>query len=197
MFWLESRIYVVATWIGVATLVVSLLALALIQQWIGAIVVAPFLGASLAFVAFERRLPPLFDCLFVWTAVVNAAGYAWDLYATIPPYDEIVHGTTIFAITLTGGYLTYRSVAPAFARHRTLFMVAVTSFGIAVGALWEVFEWTFGFVGPIPDTMVDLILDSIGAAAAALLAGHALRRRVSTPPHETDGVGKPQDDRLP
>jgi hypothetical protein len=60
-----------------------------------------------------------------------------------------------------------------------------TWLGIAVGAVWEVLEWTFGFIGPIPDTAGDLILDGLGAFAAAWLATYA--RDFEPPPQARSG----------
>ncbi len=53
-------------------------------------------------------------------------------------------------------------------------MLTITCFGIAIGALWEVAEWTAGIVisteviESLNDTIIDLIMDSLGAAIAAL-----------------------------
>ena len=47
--------------------------------------------------------------------------------------------------------------------------------GIAIGALWEVAEWRVGIVlstaviESLNDTIIDLIMDSLGAAIAALM----------------------------
>ena len=59
--------------------------------------------------------------------------------------------------------------------HRLLFVATIASLGIALGALWEVAEWTADFfvekqiVSGLFDTVTDLILDSAGALCAALL----------------------------
>ncbi|MEG3988943.1 hypothetical protein QUA13_17635 [Microcoleus sp. S28C3] len=53
-------------------------------------------------------------------------------------------------------------------------MLTITNLGIAIGALWEVAEWTAGIVlsteviESLNDTIIDLIIDSLGAAIAAL-----------------------------
>jgi hypothetical protein len=170
---LDGRTYAVVAWVGIAVLGASIPALAALGQWVGALVMLPFLAVSVAFVLFEPRLPTLFDALFAWAAVINAAGYAWDLYDAVNPYDGFVHLCTIFAATLTFGYLTFDAVRGAFRDYPALFVVMIASFGLAAGALWEVFEWAAGFIGSIADTMVDLMLDGLGALAAALLATHA------------------------
>jgi hypothetical protein len=57
-----------------------------------------------------------------------------------------------------------------------LYLFTITSFGIAIGALWEVTEWTAGkilpseVIGSLDDTIVDLIMDSLGAGFAAAIS---------------------------
>jgi hypothetical protein len=112
-------------------------------------------------------------------ALANAAGYALDLYQQFWWFDRLLHAFTIFAITL---WLAVIAFAPSFRRGhavRTFFLVA--SVGLAVGALWEVAEWAYDQVAPQDvikgkfDTVLDLIMDTIGAALAALLC-HRLWR---------------------
>jgi hypothetical protein len=107
---LDGRTYAVVAWVGIAVLGASIPALAALGQWVGALVMLPFLAVAVAFVLLEPRLPTLFDALFAWAAVINAAGYAWDLYDAVGPYDGFVHLCTIFAVTLTFGYLTFDAV---------------------------------------------------------------------------------------
>ena len=47
---------------------------------------------------------------------------------------------------------------------------AVFTLGTSVGALWEIFEWSTGTADGLSDTITDMIVDSAGALAAALLA---------------------------
>jgi hypothetical protein len=177
---LNGRTYLWIAWAGILVLTGSIPVLILIGQGIGALVMVPFTAAAIAFVPYESRLPTLFDALFAWASVLSAGGYAWDFYDTVGPYDGIVHLCTTFAVTLTFGYLAYDTVRGAFQEHPLLFLVAITSFGLAAGALWEMFEWVFGFIGSIPDTMSDLVLDGLGAFVAALLCVHA--RSFEPPP---------------
>jgi hypothetical protein len=51
----------------------------------------------------------------------------------------------------------------------------VFTLGVTVGAYWEIFEWYFIYKHPRADTISDLLVNSVGALAAALVA-LALRR---------------------
>ena len=167
--------YRIAAWIGQALLVIAIDVVLMQGQWLAATTLAGFLVISYLFVAFERKLPTLFDLIFVIAALINAGGWAWDLYNQPGPYDEIAHFYTIFAITLAVGFLLYGELMESFATHRVLFVITIASLGIALGALWEVTEWLADFATPkqivsgLVDTITDIILDSGGAIVAAFL----------------------------
>ncbi len=184
------RGYRYAAWIGEALLGIALVAALIMGQWMIALPLAGFFVAALLFIKLEDRLPTLFDFLFVVAALLNAGGWAFKWYNTIGIYDELAHGFTPFAITLALGYLTYGRMLASFHQQRLLFVLTVASFGIAIGALWEVAEWAADFlvasevVENIDDIMDDLIMDSIGAVLAGVLSLWALNdhaRAAATP----------------
>jgi uncharacterized membrane protein YjdF len=164
-----------AAWVGIALLAVAIVVVIIQRNWLGLGFLTGFLIASIVFVRLERKLPTLFDLIFVVAALINAGGCAWNLYNKPGPYDEIAHFFTIFAITLSFGFLLFRELMSSFAGHRVLFIITIASFGIAIGALWEIIEWSADFVIPqqivsgLFDTVTDLILDSLGATLAAFL----------------------------
>ena len=162
--------YRVACWVGIAIAVVGLGFAAFMGWWLSALWLAALLLYSLWQVAWEDRLPDLFDLLLVAAAVINALGWAFDLFKKFSPYDVIAHGYTVFALTLTLGYLTYYGSRSHFRRHGLLFMVTIFCFGMAIGSLWEIVKWMFGVIGDIHDTIMDLIMDALGASAASALS---------------------------
>ena len=54
------------------------------------------------------------------------------------------------------------------------YVCAIASFGLAIGALWETFEWFV--LRRLMDPVNDLMMDTIGAVVAGLLAAWALRQ---------------------
>jgi hypothetical protein len=66
-------------------------------------------------------------------------------------------------------------------------VLTIASVGLAVGALWEVAEWGFDQVAPGDvikgknDTIIDIVMDAIGAALAGLVSLAVLR-----PPRPAD-----------
>lgn len=175
------RGYRIAAWVGQALLTIAVIAAVVQGNWLNAFALGLFLVASFVFVIRDDRLPTLFDFLFVVAALLNAAGWAWGLFAMPGPYDEIVHAYTTFAIALAISFLVYGSMLSLFRQHKLLYLLTITSFGIAIGALWEVAEWLAGnilateVIESLDDTITDLIMDSLGAALAAITSLWALQ----------------------
>ena len=180
MVYLNHPYYRIAAWIGIALLAGGLVAVVVQGRWLGVGMLAAFLSASVAFIFTRERLPNLFNLIFVLAAVVNAAGWVWDLYSRIGPYDEMAHAFTTFALTLALGFLVYYSVKAHFATHGLLFVLAIANLGIAIGAIWEVFEWVVNISHSLNDAMIDLIMDSTGAVVAGIFSAWAVRRPSGT-----------------
>lgn len=173
--------YRIAAWIGQALLAIAVI-LAIGQgKWQNALALALFLIASFVFVIRDDRLPTLFDFLFVLAALLNAGGWVWGLFYLPGSYDEITHAFTIFAFTLAFSFLVYQSMLPVFRQHKLLYLITIASFGIAIGALWEVAEWLAGkilateVIESLDDTITDLVMDSLGATFAAIMSLWALQ----------------------
>lgn len=180
------RGYRIAAWGGQCLLTIAVLVAASQGKWKEAIALGVFLLASFAFVALENHLPTLFDMLFVLAALLNAGGWVWDLFYQPGLYDEITHAFTIFAITLALSFLAYGSLLTSFRHHKWLYVLTIASFGIAIGAVWEVTEWSAGkifpseVIGSLNDTIIDLVMDLLGAGVAAPLSLWVLQDWVSS-----------------
>ena len=173
------RGYRIAAWIGQFFLAIATAIVLVRTGWQAAIILLLFLIASFVFVWKERQLPTLFDLLFVIAALLNAGGWI-GLFYQPGPYDEIVHAYTTFSITLALSFIVYQPMLPLFRNHRWLYILTIISFGLAIGALWEVFEWLTATINSLDDTIVDLIMDAIGAIAASLVSLRALKEQKIT-----------------
>ena len=149
--------------VALCVLVVTLIVLGDLQA---ALIVAVFVGLSFAHLLRSDRRPAFFDMLFALAALAGALGFAFGLFDEIVPYDELTHAFTTFCVSLTFYFLFYGGAVP----ERRAFALGVTA-----GAYWEIFEWFFVGHYPMADTISDLLVDSGGALAAALVA-LALRR---------------------
>lgn len=172
---LDTKGYRIAAWVGSALLAAWTLGSGLVGEWGKAGFMAVFLVPAIAFLLWKERLPSLFGLLFVLAALINAGGWAWDLYYTIGWYDEVAHAYTSFAVALAVAFLVYYEVQQDFRDHFVVFALSVVAFGIAIGALWEVFEWVVGALDGLDDTINDLVMDSIGSILAGLFSTWAIR----------------------
>lgn len=147
----------------------------LLQGSVGAaLIVAVFIALSFVYLLRSERQPNLFDVLFALAALMGALGYVFDLFGEIVPYDELTHGYTTFAASLAFYFLFYEDAAPRLGA--VALGTSVFTLGVTAGTYWEVFEWFFVGKYPMADTIGDLLIDSLGALAAALMA-LAFRRR--------------------
>lgn len=146
---------------------------------VGALSIALFIALSFVYLLREERLPNVFDALVALSALLNAFGFVFDIYRGIPLYDEFAHAVTVFSLSLASFYLFYRDAIPS--RQKLAMATSVFTLGVTAGSLWEVAEWTTGYVFAINvvfglgDAMTDLVANSVGALVAAFVA-LAIRR---------------------
>jgi len=111
------------------------------------------------------------------------AGVLLGLYDRFPPYDEVLHAYNFFALTLLVGVHAYGRVLASARRHGVLLVLVMASVGLGLGALWEIAEYGYDHfvvkpnaILPKRDTIIDMVLDAAGAAAAGLLLLRMLKR---------------------
>lgn len=161
-----------------------LLAEALIAVWRG---VLPAVFISLAALALTLlpgllasrvglRLPPSFlAAIALFVLATLYLGEVYDFYNRFWWWDLVLHFGSAMGFGILGFLLIFmlfqgdRYAAPPWALGVLSFCVA-----LAVGTLWEIFEYAmdtlFGFnmmKSGLPDTMGDLMVDAVGAALAA------------------------------
>jgi hypothetical protein len=138
-------------------------------------------AAVLAWIVRPLQLPRAYDACFVVALALQAIGEALGAYDAIPWFDNVVHFSLPFFLAPTLYIALARAdVVPDPKDHTTthhyvgIFVVAF-ALGVALGGLWEIWEWvsdhTLGSSLQLgnDDTIGDLVADSAGAAAGALL----------------------------
>ena len=172
----NSGTYRTLAWIGVALQAAALVAVLVMARRSGVPSLATFLVLSVAFLLLQDRLPSLLTLLVIVAAVANAAGWAFNLYQKFAPFDELIHTFTAFTGMAALGYLGwtqgYIKAAPGSAK----FVLIVAVAGLVLGIGWELIEIIFLNI-TWTDSLVDLLVDTIGAAAGGVLAGWVIRRQ--------------------
>ncbi len=157
-------------------------------QFVGFLIVSLFFALSFAYRLREDRLPNAFDLFVALAALLNAFGFAFNLYTRLYLYDEAAHAFTVFALTLALFFLFYKDHIP----ERAALATAVFTFGMAAGAIWELVEWTTGLVIGTPvnsgldDAMTDLLANGAGALVATIFALAGRSRRRDKPARERE-----------
>jgi hypothetical protein len=130
-------------------------------------------------VARAADLPRLYDLAFCIAMVFTGWGEALGLYDKVSWYDNVVH----FSVPMLSAPVAYIGLARLevvpdprddTGLHRGTGIFAVTlALGLAIGALWEILEWTSdNTLGSRlqlsnDDTVGDLIADGLGSVAGA------------------------------
>ena len=123
--------------------------------------------------------------LLAAAALANIAGYILNLYQQFWWFDEVLHAFTIFAITLLLGLRVYGMVLTGARSHGLLLILVIASIGLAIGGLWEVAEWAYdqmvasNVIKGKQDTIVDLIVDTVGAVAAGIVVASMVDKQGS------------------
>lgn len=127
------------------------------------------------------NLPRVYDLAFVLAMYLAGWGEALGLYDVISWYDNLVH----FLVPLLGAPVAYIALArlevlpdprdDTRTRHYVGIFVVTLALGLAIGAVWEVIEWSSdNLLGSElslsnDDTVGDLIADGLGSILGSLL----------------------------
>ncbi len=179
-----GRLYWVLLAILQAVMLVELALLVRASQWVTALQVAIIMGLTLAPVAFRSRLPvrvpaefQILAILFVFASLF--LGEIRNYYELIWWWDAGLHASSGLLFGIVGFLLVYvlneNERIDINLRPRFIALFAFT-FAMAVGALWEVFEFAMdqafglqmqkarlGDPSGLTDTMLDLSFDAAGA----------------------------------
>ena len=116
-------------------------------------------------------------------ALAAVAGVVLNLYDRFHWYDEVVHAYNFFALALLAAVYAYGAILTGAREHGFVLVLAVTVFGLGLGALWEMLEFAYDHfivkpnaILPKRDTIIDMALDTAGALVAGLVRLWMLRK---------------------
>jgi uncharacterized membrane protein YjdF len=153
-------------------------------------------AASLVLVlARVASLPRFYDFSLIVVMTLVGWGEALGIYDSWRYYDNVVHTTVPLLLTgLIYVCLIRLDVVPELrdlntTSRRVGFFLTVLMMGMAIGAAWEIVEWSLDsttgshLIISTTDTATDLIWDTIGSVGSATilvlwsLGNHSLKRR--------------------
>jgi hypothetical protein len=134
-------------------------------------------------------VPPEFQLVaaaFVWLSLY--LGSARDFYYRFPWWDTALHLGSGFLLGFIGWIVLFLLLeTDRLPRNinRSLVFIFSVSFAVTLGVAWEILEFVLDLAWPylnmmshetgVTDTMLDLILDSVGAVAVGIM-GYAYSR---------------------
>lgn len=136
------------------------------------------------------KLPLQFQ--FIITLFLYASiflGEVGDYYERFWWWDVVLHAGSAFAF----GFVGFLTLFLLYSRHKLAaspFLVSIFafSFGVAIGTMWEVFEFAMDQIfglnmqkSGLRDTMWDLIIDGIGAGTASVIGYIYLKYKIRDP----------------
>jgi hypothetical protein len=138
-------------------------------------------AGAIAWAVRPVLLPRVYDLALVLALTLQAWGEALGLYDSIAWFDNVVHftlpffaGPTLY-IVLARIDLVPDPKDDTDTRHYAGIAVVAFALGVALGGLWEIFEYASDkwlgsdLQNDNDDTVGDLIADSLGALAGAAL----------------------------
>jgi len=185
-----ARVHRWVVFIIVAIMAIDLAVVLFERQWLNALLTLTIgtvlLGSTLASERFSVRVPyefQLMALLFVFATLF--LGEVRSFYVRYWWWDIVLHTASGFLLGILGFLLVYvlnESKVIAIQMLPRFVALFAFLFAVAVGALWEIFEFTMdraigtqmqkpmlGDSSGLTDTMWDLIVDTVGATAIALL----------------------------
>lgn len=192
-----DRIHVVTVTALHALLMIELVVVVIEDQWLNAALIVAIVALTAAPLVLRERLPvvipPEFQLLaglFVFGSLY--LGEVRGFYERIWWWDLALHLGSGLLLGILGFLLVYvLNESDRVDLHMQPRFVALFAFvfAVALGALWEIFEFAMdqlyganmqkpmlGDDSGLTDTMWDLIVDSVGAAAISLYGWYFLNR---------------------
>lgn len=178
-----KHLYNMISIVLLTSLVYAIIFAALESQWIilfiSAITFALILTPWLAHKRYNIKTPveiELIITLFIYATLF--LGEVQDFYISFWWWDILVHAGSAIVFGFLGFIMIYYIASKQEVSTRPWVLAIFSfSFAIAIGTMWEIFEFTmdqtFGYgmqKSGLLDTMSDLIVDTLGAIVASTIA---------------------------
>lgn len=189
----ERNLYLTITWVIQVLLGIGLVLFLLRRNWenvfLTGVVIALTLVPAFLFRHYRVIIPPEFQLVAALFNFVSLfLGSALDFYYHFWWWDLVLHTASGFLLGIIGFVVLFvlnqTDKLPAGMRPSFIAFFGVT-FAVTLGVAWEIFEFACDLLWPrlnmqstetgVKDTMVDLIVDTVGAVIVALM-GYAYLR---------------------
>ena len=177
---IDAKAWLALSWGGVAVFATALVMLPILGRWNELTIAACFFVPLLAVKLMPHGLPNLLSAIITASFLISAAGWAWDWYGRFWWFDVALHTSNPLVIMTASMFMIWKADLLAHAPRQGHFVLWSTGIGLALGMAWEVFEFTYL---PLtwPDTILDLVMDTAGAALGGWFAIWLINQRGLAP----------------
>ena len=177
---IDAQAWLAVAWAGVAVFALALAALMLSARWPELRMASSFFLPLLAAMLLPHGLPSLIVALLTGCTLLSAAAWALDWYALFWWFDVLLHALNPFAITAASMVMLWKADLVPLRRRQGRFVLWAALLGLALGVGWELLELTF-LALTWPDTILDLVMDTAGAALGGWFAAWIIVTRGKAP----------------
>ena len=133
---------------------------------------------------YNVTLPWILDILIAFALFLHIGGVVLNAYQVIPFYDTITHFFSSIIVAFLAFIVIYLLDEYWDGLHMDKYAMAfvVIIFTIAMGVIWEFFEWTIDFLfgtqeqWGLYDTMKDLFIDTIAGIFMAFIGVNLIKK---------------------
>jgi hypothetical protein len=177
---IDASAWLTLAWSGVAVFGGGLGALVVLGRWDEVMIAACFLLPLLLVMLMRHGLPNLLVAAISLCFLISGAGWAWDWYGLFWWFDVVLHALNPLVMVAGSMFMLWKAGLLRHAPRKGLFVLEATALGFVLGVAWEGFEFTYL---PLtwPDTILDVVMDTAGAALGGWWAVWMIDRRGLAP----------------
>ncbi|EYD77875.1 hypothetical protein Rumeso_00602 [Rubellimicrobium mesophilum DSM 19309] len=177
---IDARVWLTLARAGTVVFAAGLATLLLLHRWDEAKIAAAFFAPLAALMVARHGLPSLLVAVIVGCFLISGAGWAWDWYGLFWWFDVVLHFVNPLVMMAGSMFMLWKADLLAHAPRKGRFVLWSTAIGFALGVGWEVIEWTY-LPFEWPDTILDVVMDTAGAALGGSFAIWLIEQRGLAP----------------
>ena len=177
---IDARVWLTLARAGTVVFAAALAMLILLRRREEVEIATGFFVPLLAVMVARHGLPNLLVAVIATCFLVSGAGWAWDWYGLFWWFDVVIHFVNPLVMMAGSMFMLWKADLLKYAPRKGRFVLWSTAFGLVLGVGWEGIEYTYL---PLtwPDTILDVVMDTAGAALGGWFAIWLIEQRGLAP----------------
>jgi len=177
---IDARLWLTLARAGTVVFAAGLATLILLRRWNEVEIATGFFVPLLGVMLIHHGLPNLLVAVMSVCFLVSGAGWAFDWYGLFWWFDVVIHFVNPLVMMAGSMFMLWKADLLTHAPRKGRFVLWSTAIGFALGVGWEGIEYTYL---PLtwPDTILDIVMDTAGAALGGSLAIWLIEQRGLAP----------------